>query len=172
MPIQTFETRLPASAEDLFAWHARTGAFERLAPPWQPIRLDRSAPLADGSVAHLRMKKGPFWFRWTAEHRDVVPNRGFVDVQTAGPFARWEHQHSFEPRGEGPHGEGPHSEGPNSEGPNSEGAVLRDRIEYALPGGAVGQALAGAQVERDIESTFAYRHETTARDLARGLARH
>ena len=32
------QSRLPVSAEEAFAWHARPGALERLAPPWE--RLD------------------------------------------------------------------------------------------------------------------------------------
>ena len=34
--MKQFERRvtLPTSAEELFAWHERQGAFERLSPPW------------------------------------------------------------------------------------------------------------------------------------------
>lgn len=148
MPETTFETSLSTSADDLFAWHSRPGAFERLAPPWQRIRIDQPAPIVDGSRARLRLKKGPFWVHWLAEHRDVVPGRAFTDVQLEGPFSRWIHRHEFEPK-------------------NDSEALLRDRLDYALPAGVLGRAVAGRSVRRDIESTFAYRHATTARDLAR-----
>ncbi len=29
---------LPASAEEVFAWHEAPGAFERLTPPREPVR--------------------------------------------------------------------------------------------------------------------------------------
>jgi uncharacterized protein (TIGR01777 family) len=45
--------------------------------------------------------------------------------------------------------------------------VLHDRIDYDLPGGALGRVFAGRAVARDLDSTFAFRHATTARDLAR-----
>lgn len=144
---QVFESPMQAPAKDLFAWHASPGAFERLCPPWQRIAIDGPAPVANGSIAHLRMKKGPIWVRWTAEHRDVRPGRSFVDVQTAGPFRHWHHLHDFLPTGDG--------------------SMLRDQIDYELPAGALGRFLAGGRIRRDLATTFAYRHETTARDLAR-----
>jgi uncharacterized protein (TIGR01777 family) len=148
MPTRTFESTIPTAPEQLFAWHALPGAFERLSPPWQKIEVQQPAPLDNGSQARLRLKKGPFWFSWLAEHRDVLPGRGFTDEQVSGPFARWVHRHEFEPAAAG-------------------GSLLRDRIDYTLPGGAMGRLFADRSVARDLESTFAYRHATTARDLAR-----
>jgi uncharacterized protein (TIGR01777 family) len=148
MPSRTFESTIAAAPEQLFAWHARPGAFERLSPPWQKIEIDQPAPLDNGSQARLRLKKGPFWFSWLAEHRDVIPGRGFTDEQVSGPFARWVHRREFEPAA-------------------TAGSLLRDRIDYSLPGGAMGRLFAERSVARDLESTFAYRHATTARDLAR-----
>ena len=147
MPIRTFESTMPTPAEELYAWHTRPGAFERLSPPWQTVLIDEPAPVTNGSRVRLRMKKGPFFFSWIAEHRQVEPGRGFTDVQAKGPFARWIHRHEFEPAGSG--------------------SLLRDRIDYAVPGGPVGRLLAGGSIAKDIESTFAYRHRTTARDLER-----
>ena len=39
---QIFEARsqMPVSAEELFAWHAREGAFERLMPPWESAQVE------------------------------------------------------------------------------------------------------------------------------------
>jgi len=147
MPIQTFETKTPASSEDLFDWHTSRGAFERLCPPWQSVQIESPAPIENGSRVLLRLRKGPFGFRCAAEHQDVDPGRGFTDVMTARPFAHWVHRHDFEPDGGA--------------------SVLRDRIDYELAGGALGRLLAGRQVRRDVATTFAFRHETTARDLAR-----
>ncbi len=150
MPTRTFETSLLDAPGELFVWHARPGALERLRPPWQAVEVEVPAAVEDGSRARLHMKKGPFWFRWVAEHRDVEPGRGFTDVQVSGPFARWVHRHEFEPA--------------------AGGSLLRDRIDYELRGGPLGGALAGRAVARDLATTFAYRHETTRRDLARHRA--
>lgn len=140
---------MPVPAEDLFAWHARPGAFERLAPPWEAIRLVGEHPgLVDGAEAVLRLRRGPFRFTWVARHRAVVPGRGFVDEQVRGPFKRWMHTHRFLPEGDG-------------------ASALEDTINYVLPLGAFGEFMAGRSVRRALERTFAFRHVRTREDLAR-----
>jgi hypothetical protein len=136
-------TRIEAPAEEVFRWHARPGAFERLAPPWERMEiLERSGGIEPGGRVVLRSSAG----RWVAEHVDLDPGRSFRDVQRRGPFRRWEHLHRFEP---GPDG----------------GSELEDRIDYELPLGALGRAVAGAAVRRRIERVFAWRHRVTAEDL-------
>lgn len=147
-PMPTFlrSLELPHAAEEVYAWHVRPGAFERLRPPWQNLEVVQPAAVEPGSRLVFRLRRGPVALRWVAEHRDVVPGRGFTDVQIEGPFARWRHRHLVEPR--------------------PGGCELRDEIEYRLPAGVLGQALAGSAVERDLERLFAYRHRVTAEDLA------
>ena len=136
---------LPASAESAYAWHERSGAFERLTPPWESVRLlERTGGLADGRVV-LEVALGPFPQRWVAQHRDGIPGRQFVDEQVEGPFARWIHTHTFEPLG-------------------PDRCRLVDRIEYALPFGAAGELAAGSVAHR-LTRTFGYRHATLAADL-------
>lgn len=140
-------TRVPFSAEQVWAWHTRPGAFERLTPPWERVRvLGRTGGLEDGATATLELQVGPVPIRWVAEHRDVVAGRQFVDVQREGPFARWSHLHAFEPDGEG-------------------ACVLRDRIECELPGGGAGAALGRGHVRHMLESLLRYRHDTLLADL-------
>jgi len=138
---------LPVAAPEAFAWHARAGAFERLTPPWEPVRVEsRSGGIADGDRVTLRIGTGPAALRWVAEHRGYVENERFEDVQLRGPFARWEHTHRFEPAGEA-------------------ACVLEDRIEYALPAGRAGATLGGPMVRARLARMFDYRHRVTAGDL-------
>jgi hypothetical protein len=140
-------TRLAASAAQVYDWHARPGAFERLSPPWDaPIVESRSGGIADEG-ARVVLRVGPFGQRWVAEHYGAVPGREFHDRQLAGPFALWEHTHRMIP-----------------EGPAA--CTLEDRIEYALPAGLVGDALGGRAVRALLERMFEYRHRVTAHDLA------
>jgi uncharacterized protein (TIGR01777 family) len=150
MPVSTFESSMPASPQELFAWHTRPGAFARLKPPWQKLEILEPAPVANGSRVRLRLKKGWLWLSWTAEHHDVEPGRGFTDSQISGPFSRWIHRHEFE----------------GTDG----GSLLRDSIDYELPGGPLGRAIGTPQVRRDLERTFGFRHERTRRDLERHRA--
>ena len=144
----TASSSLDASADALFAWHARPGAFERLVPPWAPVRLERLEGIAEGDRAALRIGPGPVALRWVAEHHDVIEGRQFCDRQVQGPFHYWNHTHRFEPVAEG-----------------SDGATLTDHIEYELPGGALGRS-AVSWVEDELRRQFAYRHRVTRRDLA------
>ena len=80
-------TSLPASAEAVFDWHESPGAFERLTPPWERVRLMRHVGgIRDGAQVSLRVGPAPFSLRWDLEHRDYQHGRSFTDVQVAGPF--------------------------------------------------------------------------------------
>ena len=138
---------MPAPAQELFAWHERPGALERLTPPFAPVELlERTGDIRDGRVV-LGMPVGPFRVRWVAQHRDYVAGRQFRDEQIRGPFARWIHTHTVEPVG-------------------ADGSILEDRIEWALPGGPLGALLGRGGTERLLDRLFTWRHRTTAGDLA------
>lgn len=150
MKTERFErvVSLPVPAAAAFAWHERPGALERLTPPWERVELvSRSGEgLRPGARVTLRARVGPFRSEWEAEHRDYEPGRLFSDVALRGPFARWEHRHEFSDTADG-------------------GCVLRDHVEYALPGGALGACVAGGAVRRRLAALFAYRQAVTRDDL-------
>lgn len=141
-------TRLAASADAVWAWHARPGAFERLTPPWERVRvLERTGSIEEeGSRARIEIGMGPLAVPWTAVHRDVQPGRRFVDEQVEGPFSQWVHTHRFDPEGDG--------------------CLLTDRIEYLPPFGLLGAAADQCFIRRQVERMLAYRHAVTAADLA------
>src|SRR5689334_3461022 len=96
----TFEKsiRLPICVSEAFAWHERPGAFERLAPPWDDIRIiEKTGNLEDGARLVLEMPIGPFRRRWVAVHEAYSHRREFRDRQVQGPFAHWLHTHRFTP---------------------------------------------------------------------------
>lgn len=65
--------------EELFAWHARLGAFLRLSPPWQPMRVITEADRLQNGRAELALPGG---LRWVAKYQTdgYDPPRGFVDT--------------------------------------------------------------------------------------------
>jgi hypothetical protein len=87
-------TTLAVPRQAAFDWHTYPGAFERLSPPWQPARIESRAGkgLAPGATVTLRVKVGPFWLPWVAEHGEWDPGYMFSDRQVTGPFTRWEHR--------------------------------------------------------------------------------
>lgn len=154
VPVPVYERRsaMPVPADELYAWHARPGAFERLAPPWQRLRVvERTGTIADGDRLVFEAPLGPARVRWEAVHRDHVPGRQFVDVQVKGPFARWRHRHAFEPEGDG-------------------ASTLHDTVEYELPGPAPASRAGAGVAQRRIARLFAFRHERTRDDLERHAA--
>jgi uncharacterized protein (TIGR01777 family) len=144
---------MPVSAGELFDWHARPGAFERLVPPWQDVRVvERTGGLEEGSRLHMQLCLGPLRKSWVAVHERIIEGQEFTDWQARGPFAHWRHRHRCLP-GEGPGG--------------TASSILSDEIEYRLPLSAIAQPLAGRFARADLERMFRFRHERTRRDLLR-----
>lgn len=142
-------SRIEAPADVLFRWHAEPGALERLSPSWEPVEFIVKAPgVRNGDRGVLGVKLGPFPVHWAFEHRGYIEGRQFQDVQTRGPFRRWEHTHSFIPDGDA-------------------SCWLEDRVEYELPFGFLGRWFGGAMVRKRLERLFAWRHEATAEAMAK-----
>lgn len=147
MPEFIHRSRIAASAREVFEWHSRPGAFERLKPPWEKVSvIERSGTIKNGDRITIVMQLGPLRQKWIAEHRDYIPGRQFRDVQIKGPFARWEHTHSMRPDG-------------------ANACVLEDRIRYELPFGKVGHLLGARFTHAKLEKMFDYRHRITSDDL-------
>ncbi len=157
--------RVPVTREQLFAYHEAPGALERLIPPWENVRLESSdRSLAPGSRVVLRTNLGPIPLRWVAVHGDYDPPRRFEDTQSSGPFAHWHHVHRFE-QAENLESSS-NSPSPSSASGSGTESELFDEVDYRLPGGWIGNAVAGGWVRRQLEAMFRYRHRVTHDDLA------
>jgi uncharacterized protein len=144
-----FRSRIPASAAEVYRFHAEPDALERLTPPWEKARVvARTGSIEQrGSRTTLRVSVGPFSQDWVAEHSECVPGRMFRDVMLSGPFRRWEHTHEFLP-----------------DTPDS--SWLEDRVEYEFPLGWLGNLIGGAYTRRRLQRMFAWRHKVTSDLLA------
>ncbi|OBB97931.1 TIGR01777 family oxidoreductase [Mycobacterium sp. 852002-40037_SCH5390672] len=136
-----YSSVVDAGITDVFEWHARPGAFGRLSPPWQPMRLiTEAASLKDGR-ATLALPGG---LRWVAVHQPdgYDPPRRFVDAIGGDGLAalpariavRWRHTHDFEDLG------------------GNRTRVI-DRVDTPVPGSL-------------LRPMFEYRHRQLADDLA------
>ncbi len=144
-----YRSEYPVSAEDLYAWHLRPGAFERISAPWQSVRVVQgSGRIAEGVRTELELKQGPLSRKWLVEYSEVVPGKSFTDRQVEGPFAEWVHTHRCEPL-------------------DGESSALVDQIAYALPLAALGQGIAGRWAETHLDRLFYYRHAILRMDLER-----
>ena len=58
----TRSVRIARPAAEVFAWHERPGAFERLGPPWERVEVTRHVGgIRNGARVSLRTKIGPVW---------------------------------------------------------------------------------------------------------------
>ena len=145
-----YESVIPASVQAVFAFHERPDALRLLTPPWEPVQVVRAAPtLQPGARALLKVKMGPVWIEWEAEHTRYEKDVLFQDRQIRGPFRRWLHTHRMLP----------------AEG----GTLLRDEVDLELPFGILARP-AWPLVRRRLEKMFAHRHAAT-REACSGLPR-
>ena len=98
-PTEVFVARseMSVSAEALFRWHCRPGAFTDLLPPGDSTTVERLAEIRNGEEMVLRVGVGPLRLRWVSKIYDVVPDRQFRDLQISGPFRFWLHSHLMHP---------------------------------------------------------------------------
>jgi ligand-binding SRPBCC domain-containing protein len=116
-----YSSRIDAPSSQVFDWHCRDGAFERLNPPWRPFVVkERKGGIDTGGYITVRMPivKHIISITWLLKHIDYIEGKQFRDIQISGPFSSWSHTHLFE-----------------SEDAASS-SVLEDRIEYSLPLGS------------------------------------
>ncbi len=149
----SYRTELPDHGpEEVFDWHERPGALERLTPPWGDVEVvHRTGGIQDGGTVSLRIRRGPKTFRWDLRHLDYEYGRRFRDEQVSGPMKRWLHTHTFEPREGG-------------------GTIARDEIELEPPLGAAGAAVGPGFIRRELDRLFRFRYRRLFTDLARHRA--
>ena len=147
MPSFVYSSWIPAPVGEVFAFHERPDALDRLMPPWSKARiLERTGGLEVGAKVRLRIPVGPFGMEWLAVHTGYRKNRYFEDIQQRGPFRVWRHRHEF--------------------AEEDEGTRLTDRIEFSLPLAPVADWLAAWFVRIQLRLMFAYRHGATANAVA------
>ena len=65
MPTYRQSIDLPQSPEVAFRWHTRPGAFERLTPPFEDVRVvERTGGMDDGGTVTLAVKKAGISVTW------------------------------------------------------------------------------------------------------------
>jgi uncharacterized protein len=136
------------SSNELFAWHIREGAFERLNPPWHQFKvIERIGNIQNGGTVKIKMKiAGPIHTTWLVKHSDYVEGKQFRDRQIRGLFSSWTHTHLFNPL-------------------ELSSCVLDDHVEYSLPGGSLSEIIASSLINKKLNQMFDYRHRLTSGDL-------
>jgi uncharacterized protein (TIGR01777 family) len=148
MPTLTVSSMVPASAREVYAWHERPGAFERLIPPWVRLEVLHHDPgLTPGGrimfLSHGRLSR----FLWVIRRTHCEPGVRFVEEMDRGPLRAWSRERRFDDDAHGV-------------------CVMSDTVTFHLPGGRVAWATARRVLGSRLERTIAHQHARVNADLA------
>ena len=130
---------LPRPLDEVFAFFSDASNLEVITPPWLSFSVVTPAPIEmqPGTLIDYRLRFRGIPLRWRSEITTWDPPHGFADAQVKGPYRQWFHEHTFAEQ--------------------DGGTLAGDRVEYAVWGGALANALV---VRRDVERIFDYRRQT------------
>ena len=156
MRTRTFhrEQEIPAAPEEVFDFFADAQNLGLLTPSWMHFKmLAQSYPeIQVGTMFHYQLAWNGLPIRWTTRIEDWRPPASFVDVQLQGPYRFWRHTHIFDA--------------------SEDGTLMRDKVEYAVPMGFLGDILIGWLVRRDLKRIFDYRARQISAIFKFGSERH
>lgn len=140
---QLLSTTLP----EAWAFFSTPRNLARITPPELGFRIEEpfdDAPAHTGQLISYTVR--PLLgipMRWVTRIDDVSPPHRFIDSQLKGPYAVWRHTHTFLAV--------------------ADGVLMKDRVEYRLPFGPLGEALHAPLIKPRLERIFAYRTEVLAK---------
>jgi uncharacterized protein (TIGR01777 family) len=101
-------------------------------------------PLGEGAALVHQMRVGPVGLTWRGRFERWDPPRSFIDVQEAGPYRCWRHEHRLE-----------------ALGPDRTQVV--DEVWYAAPLGPLGAIAEHLFVNSQLRAIFHFRRRALAR---------
>lgn len=143
-----YETHLPVSKEEAFAWFERPGAFERLLPPFVPIQIIEPIPsLKKGERVRFKYSLiGKSGFECVHEIIDLEKNDHFTDIQIKGPFTSWFHHRKFWGKGK-------------------DHTVIEEIVKYKLPFDHILGRFVNTPIAKQLTRLFNYRQEILKKDF-------
>jgi hypothetical protein len=135
---------VPRPRREAFAFFSEARNLEAITPAFLHFEIlpPVPRPLRPGSLIDYRLSLFGLPFRWHTRIEAFEPERRFVDIQLRGPYRLWRHAHAFE------------------DVPG--GTRIRDRVEYQLPLGPLGEVVHRLLVRRTLERIFDHRRERVA----------
>ena len=140
------EQQLPAPPAEIFPFFGDALNLERITPPWLGFRVltPGTIEMRPGTLIEYRLRLHRVPVRWLTRIEAWEPPDRFVDVQVRGPYRHWHHEHLFAPDEAG-------------------GTLMRDRVDYELPLGPLGNLAHALFVGRDLDRIFDHRVDAVAR---------
>jgi ligand-binding SRPBCC domain-containing protein len=124
--------------------------LKRLTPAFLNFRFLEPPPevMHPGTAIDYQIRLYGVPVHWRTRIEVVEPPTKFVDVQEKGPYALWRHNHMFKSVGGG-------------------ATEMKDRVEYALPLGPLGEIAYYLFVARSLEQIFEFRERKLDEIMAR-----
>lgn len=137
------EIVIAAPIEQVWKFFSDPANLEKITPPYMNFRVTKQPGAEEihsgmlieykvSPVLHIPMK-------WVTLIQTADPLKRFTDKQLKGPYALWEHTHTFE-RVPG-------------------GTLMRDAVTYALPFSVLGAFAHWLFVRKQLEGIFSYREK-------------
>jgi ligand-binding SRPBCC domain-containing protein len=131
---------LPLSRKEAFTFFEDPRNLVGITPGWLRFVMkdrDSRTDMFEGAEFDYTIR----WLRipmfWKSKIMGYRPPDQFTDVQLAGPYRSWSHQHIFEEQGSG--------------------TLMRDIVTYRLPLGPLGSIAHRFAIKRQLENIFRYR---------------
>ena len=139
------EQWVPGTLEDVFAFFSVAENLARITPAEMGFHILTPPPIEmrEGTILEYRIRIAGLPVRWRSRITGWDPPHRFADVQERGPYAYWEHTHSFAAEGDG--------------------VRMTDVVLYRLPFGPLGKIVHALAVRRMLERIFDHRNETILR---------
>lgn len=130
-----------------FQFFADAANLEAITPPFLNFSIRTPLPIEMkvGALIEYDLKLHGLPVRWLTRIERWEPGRAFVDRQLRGPYAKWVHLHTFEPK--------------------DGGTLLKDEVAYVVPLDPLSRPVRAWFVEPTIARIFAHRREVIARLL-------
>jgi len=141
------EQFLPISLEEAWSFFSTPRNLAVITPPEMGFVIrqpfDNKDAYAGQRITYTVKPMLGIPLTWVTLIEGVEAPYKFVDSQLKGPYKRWWHQHTFEAV--------------------DGGVMMRDRVEYELPLGPLGDLAHGIFVKRKLQGIFDFRTTTLER---------
>jgi ligand-binding SRPBCC domain-containing protein len=152
MKVRTLERVqiVPRPPAETFRFFSDPRNLQRLTPAFLNFKFLAPPPdvMHPGTAIDYQIRLYGVPVHWRTRIEIVEAPKKFVDVQEKGPYALWRHSHIFRDIGKG-------------------STEMKDRVEYAMPLGPLGEIAYHLFVARSLAQIFEFRESKLAEIMER-----